>query len=104
MTALLSMMDDRSARRLLCRSAIERATDPELAATSDEFSTELALLQGDLAARDYSLFGNATLRSGIAYLEHQLEEVVKQSERRLRARRFAHQPNTEPHQDFRYRF
>jgi CHC2 zinc finger len=104
MTAWVSMMDDRPARRLLSRSAIERATDAELAAISDELSTELALLQGDLAEQDYSLFDDAMLCSGIAYLSHQLQAVIKQSERRLRARRFAYHPNIEPHEDFRYRF
>jgi hypothetical protein len=104
MTASLPVMDDQMSRRLLHRTAIERATDAELAAMSDELSTELALLQGDLAAQDYALFDDATLRSGIAYLEYQLADIVKQSERRLRARRFAHHPKVEPHEDFRSRF
>jgi hypothetical protein len=104
MTASLSMMDDRSARRLMNRTATERASDGELAAISDELSTELALLQGDLAVQDFSHFDDATLRSGIAYLQHQLADVVKQSERRLRARRFALPPNIEAQVDFRFRF
>jgi hypothetical protein len=104
MNAWLTEVQDHTSRRLLQHTAVERATDVELAAISDELSTELALLQGDLEARDYSLFDDATLRGGIAYLEHQLADVVKQSERRLRARRFSQHPGTDPQEDFRYRF
>jgi hypothetical protein len=104
MTISLTAVQDRTSRRLLQRTAVERATDVELAAISDELSTELALLQGDLESRDYSLFDDATLRSGIASLEHQLADVVKQSERRLRARRFSQYSGTDPQEDFRYRF
>ena len=104
MMASMSMVQDRTARRLLQRSAVERATDAELAAMSDELGTELALLQGDLVAQDYSLFDDATLRSGIAYLEHQLADVAKQCERRLRARHFSQHPGADPQDDCRYRF
>src|SRR5215204_707572 len=104
MMASMSMVQDRTARRLLQRSAVERATDAELAAMSDELGTELALLQGDLGAQDYSLFDDATLRSGTAYLEHQLADVAKQCERRLRARHFSQHPGADPQEDYRHRF
>jgi len=97
-------MQDQASRRLLQRSAIERASDTELVAITDELSTELALLHGDLQANDFSLHEEPTMRNGIAYLEFQLDEVIKQAERRLRARRPRPLSGIGQTDDFRHRF
>jgi hypothetical protein len=104
MTPYLAPTQVEASKRLLHRIAIERASDAELVAITDELSTELALLHGDLQANDFSLYDEPTLRKGIAYIECQLAEVVKQSERRLRARRPHHLPGTDQTDDFRRRF
>jgi hypothetical protein len=100
----LTAVQDRISRRLPQRSAIERASDVELLAITDELSTELALLDGDLRANDFSLSDEPTLRNGIAYIEFQLGEVVKQTERRLRARHPQPLHGTDQTDDFRHRF
>jgi hypothetical protein len=83
--------------------AVERATDLELVAIEAELSVELALLRGDLAANDFS-DDEPTVRNGIAYIEHQLEAVARQAERRLRARRWMTAFPGDPHEDFQTRF
>jgi CHC2-type zinc finger protein len=86
------------------RFAIERASDEELAAMAEELDVELALLEGDVAAGDYTLFDEPTLRNGIAYYQHQLAEVARQAERRLRARRAVALGGPDPRAELRARF
>jgi hypothetical protein len=69
-----------------------------------EYEVERALLLGDLAAGDYRLFDEPTLKNGIAFYEHHLAEIAQQAERRLRARRFLHRSAPDVHEDFRVRF
>jgi hypothetical protein len=105
MNLRLTVAEAQAARASLRRLATERASDQELAGIADELGFELALLQGDLAADDYSLFDERTLRSTIAFYEHDLAAVTKQAERRLRSRRYAQRhPGRDPHEDFRARF
>jgi hypothetical protein len=91
-------------RQLLQRSSIQRASDPELAAMVEEYEVERALLVGDLAAGDFSLFDEPTLRNGIDLYEHHLAEIAQQAERRLRARRVAHDSDINRDEEFRARF
>jgi hypothetical protein len=102
--SMVMVADHHTARRLLQRSSVERASDPELAAIADEYAIERALLLGDLAARDFSHFDEATLRNGIAYYEYHLAELAQQAERRLRSRQFRLRSDSDPHEDFRSRF
>jgi CHC2 zinc finger len=85
----LSAKDKVASSRVLQRFSIERATDEELAAIVEELSVELALYQGDLEAQDFRDHDEPTLRNDITYLQSQLDDVIRQSERRLRARRAA---------------
>jgi hypothetical protein len=104
MTSLLTTRQVQESRRWLDRTALQRASDPELAATAEEYEVERALLQGDLAAGDFSHFDEVTLRNGIVFYEYYLAEIAKQAERRLRSRQFAHRSELDVHEDFRARF
>jgi hypothetical protein len=87
--SILTQSQLHAARATLRHVAPQRASDDELSAVIEEHSSELALLQADLAAQDYASYDRATLLGGIAFHEHELAAATTQAERRLRARQVA---------------
>ncbi len=82
----LSPEDRDLARAALRRFALAELTPAELDIESDRWLHHLALLRGDLKAQDFSEEPEETIRGGIAYAEHRLDEITRLLRRYVRAK------------------
>lgn len=72
----------RNAQRVF---SLRHLSDDELTAEHSELEDEWRLYQGDLACGDFTHCPEAIMRSGLAYLEQQLQDVTREMQRRARA-------------------